>query len=154
MASVVRTYYSWEVATTSDRSYTTVIMGLWTWAELSIGMLISCAPVLPKFVHHFSPKIVKYLNPSSKSSEPRTGSCTPSAHSEPKVRGPSGKTMLFSPRSDGRATPEISAELYDFKSLSKDGYLTLNDNIQTSIDDEADKSPTKRADLQGGHWSV
>ena len=32
-------------------------MGLWTWAEMSIGVLIACLPVTPKFVSFVGPKI-------------------------------------------------------------------------------------------------
>ena len=32
-------------------------MGLWTWAEMSIGVLVCCLPVTPKFFSSVNPKI-------------------------------------------------------------------------------------------------
>lgn len=62
--SIVRTYYSFKIVQSPDVSYNTVIMGLWTWAEVTSGMVISCLPVMPKFFQHFGAKT--YLSFSSK----------------------------------------------------------------------------------------
>lgn len=32
-------------------------MGLWTWAELTTGILVSCLPVVPRFFQHVGPKL-------------------------------------------------------------------------------------------------
>lgn len=34
-------------------------MGLWTLAEIATGIIVSCLPVLPKFVRHTGPKIYR-----------------------------------------------------------------------------------------------
>ena len=52
MTSIVRTYYSYQVPKSSDRTYKLELMGLWGWAELTIGIIVGCLPVLPKFLHH------------------------------------------------------------------------------------------------------
>ena len=36
-------------------------MGLWTYAELSTGVCISCLPVIPKFFQHVAPKLSSAL---------------------------------------------------------------------------------------------
>ena len=42
-------------------------MGVWTWAEMSIGILVCCLPVVPKFVSFVSPKIQTMLSSMRKS---------------------------------------------------------------------------------------
>ncbi len=32
-------------------------MGLWTWAEITTGIIVSCLPTTPKFFQHFGPKV-------------------------------------------------------------------------------------------------
>ena len=34
-----------------------VQMGLWTYAELATGVIVSCLPVIPKFFQHVGPRI-------------------------------------------------------------------------------------------------
>ena len=36
-----------------------VIMGFWTYAEMTIGLVVSCLPVMPRFFHHIGPKFSK-----------------------------------------------------------------------------------------------
>ncbi len=42
-----------------DITFNTIVMGLGGTAELSIGVLVSCLPVLPRFVQHFGPVIIR-----------------------------------------------------------------------------------------------
>lgn len=37
-------------------------MGLWTYAEISIGIVISCTPIFPRFYKEFGPKIYAVLS--------------------------------------------------------------------------------------------
>ena len=41
-------------------------MGLWAWAELAIGIIVSCLPVMPRFFQHVGPKVYKTLSFRSK----------------------------------------------------------------------------------------
>lgn len=43
-----------------------MLMGLWGWAELAIGIIVGCLPVMPKFFQHIGPKVLKTLSFSSK----------------------------------------------------------------------------------------
>ena len=36
-------------------------MFFWAYAEISIGTIVSCLPVLPKFFRHFGPKVYSVL---------------------------------------------------------------------------------------------
>ena len=57
VSSILRTYYTWKMATSPDITYHMVQMGLWTYAELATGVIISCLPVIPKFFQHVCPGI-------------------------------------------------------------------------------------------------
>ena len=47
-----------------DASYEVMFMGLWTWAEITTGIIISCLPITPKFFQYFGPK-VRHMFPAS-----------------------------------------------------------------------------------------
>jgi hypothetical protein len=38
-------------------------MGYWAWAEMSTGIIISCLPVVPRFVQHFGRKYHHHCRP-------------------------------------------------------------------------------------------
>ena len=57
MASILRTHYNLKLYYSEDVSYNLGKMGLWTYAEIAIGIIVSCLPVLPRFFQHFGPKI-------------------------------------------------------------------------------------------------
>lgn len=66
VTSILRVYYAWEIVKSHDISYNIAKIGFWTFAEISIGIIVCCAPVLPKFFRHFGAKLYGTL--SSKSS--------------------------------------------------------------------------------------
>ncbi|MCJ1449718.1 hypothetical protein MMC28_000046 [Mycoblastus sanguinarius] len=57
LTSILRTYYTWRVVESPDISYNIIIMGIWAYVEVTIGIIISCLPILPRFVQHFGPRI-------------------------------------------------------------------------------------------------
>ena len=57
ISSVLRTYYTWKIVTSPDITYHMVQMGLWTYAELATGVIVSCLPVIPKFFQYMGPRI-------------------------------------------------------------------------------------------------
>lgn len=66
VTSIVRTYYSFQVPKSSDRTYNLELMGLWSWAELTIGIIVGCLPVLPKFIRHICSKVSRNFSSTSK----------------------------------------------------------------------------------------
>lgn len=62
VTSILRTYYSFQVSKSSDKSYNLELMGLWSWAELTIGIIVGCLPVIPKFFQHAGPRVFKILS--------------------------------------------------------------------------------------------
>lgn len=57
ISSILRLYYTWKIVASPDVTYHMVQMGLWTYAELAIGVIISCLPVIPKFFQHVGPRV-------------------------------------------------------------------------------------------------
>ena len=57
VTSILRTSYAWQITQSRDSSYNVARMSLWTHAEIAIGIIVNCVPVLPRFFHHFSPKV-------------------------------------------------------------------------------------------------
>ena len=59
---MVRTYYSFQVPKSSDKTYNLELMGLWGWAELATGIIVGCLPVMPKFIQHVGPRFSQSLS--------------------------------------------------------------------------------------------
>ena len=53
----MRTYYNWQLYQSSDLKWYIAKVGLWTWAEIGIGILISCLPVSLRFFQHVKVKV-------------------------------------------------------------------------------------------------
>ncbi|KAL9124965.1 MAG: hypothetical protein Q9175_008152 [Cornicularia normoerica] len=87
ITSIVRTYYSFQVAKSSDKSYKLELMGLWGWAELAIGIIVGCLPVMPKFIQQVGPKVLKSLSFRSKYK------LRPARNLEIRVKAPSGNAF-------------------------------------------------------------
>lgn len=148
--SIIRTYYTWQDTKTSDASYTAVVMGLWCWAEVAIGILISCVPVLPRFFQHFGPKIVQYFTLGSKPSTFKSSFNKSSNRIAAKIRALPDLKTHFSQQSDGPTTAELSTELDNVKRLPNGKYVML-DNFEAGPGEmEGTEIPTRRDDLEIG----
>ena len=65
--SILRTMHSVDLAKGSDFSYDVAIMGLWSWAEVTSGVLISCFPVMLRFFQHFWPQVCIFFSSHTES---------------------------------------------------------------------------------------
>ena len=162
VTSIMRTYYTWRVIQSPDITYNLCIMGLWAYAEISIGILVSCLPVLPKFFKNFGPRIYGFfslqnwlvilLRPKMRS----TGTTDKTGTS-------SGIRRPFTKRSGDNSIPEtwndsnLSSSELKGAYINLDGYETLppkpagtNSITPTSINGPA----TRREDLESGQYSV
>ena len=61
VASIIRTYYTWQMFESYDLSWGLGPMGLCAWAEVSIGIMAGCLPSLPRFLKHVGPKIYRCI---------------------------------------------------------------------------------------------
>lgn len=60
-----------------DISYNVIVIGLWSWAEMTTGVIISCLPAMPRFFQHVGPKVYSAfygepILPSGSKSDPRS----------------------------------------------------------------------------------
>lgn len=139
ITSIIRTYYTWKVVKSSDFSYNIIVLGLWTYAELTIGIIVSCLPVSPRFFNHIGPKIYEILTFGSLSEillRHRLRSTDNSDETNPtsRIRQP------FPRRSGGASTPETWNNSRHSKSELKGEYITL---------DEYDTQQSKSAAMNG-----
>ena len=156
ITSIIRTYYTWKVVKSSDFSYNIIVMGIWTYAELTIGIIVSCLPVLPRFFNHIGPKIYEILVFGSWSKillRHRLRSTDNSDETNPtsRIRQP------FPERSGEASTPETWKNYRHSKSELRAEYITL-DEYETQQSKSAamngltppliDDLTTKREDLE------
>ena len=62
---------------TDDTSWELVPMGHWTWAELSIGIIVGCLPSMPKFFQHFGHKVHQSIHGAASEREASSSTDTP-----------------------------------------------------------------------------
>lgn len=136
-------------------------MGLWTYAELSTGIVISCLPVIPKFFQHIGPKVSSALRlryKSTKNSGVEAASIIPSdKRRAEKLKLPSFKHTFASVLT--KTEEDNDRELYNQQSLPKGEYVMLHeettiprrDATRELIQMPAAKLATKRDDLETGN---
>ena len=130
MTSIVRTYYSFQVPKSSDKTYNLELMGLWGWAELAIGIIVGCLPIMPKFFQHIGPKVYKTLSFGSKKEiSPAHGikdtHKTAKANAFTKIQRPFAKY-------DGPSVSNSLTDPYNPQTQLYDDYLTL-DKLESSL---------------------
>ena len=127
LASILRTYHIWQQFNTYDASWQLGRLAPWTWAELSIGIVVGCLPSLPKFFGHIGPKIYRRVSGTGSGREINAAH-VPKSKALNKVKRPFGKYGFGSIVSDPSDNPNIPrAQLHD-------RYLVL---------DEFDASPPR-----------
>ena len=158
---MLRTYYTWRFVHSPDISYNVVPMGMWNYAELSTGIIISCVPVIPKFFQHVGPKVLATFTLKSR---PISGSSNTPTPATPlakirtdKVMVPSLKNRFSSVTSDTET--DDGHELSGEQSLPNGGYMVLDDEMKVAKRDAAGdlvqipaaKLATARDDLERGY---
>lgn len=68
VTSIMRTYSTFQFIKSSDKSYVAGPFGLWSMAELTVGVITGCLPVMPKFFKHVGPKVLNTFSPHSEPS--------------------------------------------------------------------------------------
>lgn len=116
-------------------SYTIVPIGMWTYAEHSIGICVSCLPVIPKFFQHIGPKLSSALttlkprfttkNSANKGLASSAKSPSVQTAEREKLKLPSFKITFTSVLSS--VLKEHDHELYDKQSLPNSEYALLHE---------------------------
>ena len=151
--SIVRTYYGCQLAASPDKSYLLAAHGLCNEVELSVGVLIGCFPIMPKFFQHVGPKITEALTFWSKAAS-RNGdnlghrSMTSETHILTKIKNPFAKYKVSSSVVESRKDPyaQLHREYYtwDESAASQRQATTAFAPIQVSNA----KVATRRDDLE------
>ena len=164
ITSILRTYYTWKIVQSPDISYNMVPMGMWTYAELSTGIVISCLPVIPRFFQHIGPKLSSAFTLRSKYTKDsgiEAASTTPSdkVRSE-KLKLPSFKHTFTSIVST--AEKDNDHELDSQRTLPKGEYVKLHEDAAfpgRNTSKELNPMPaarlaTARDDLESGYGKI
>ena len=139
-------------------------MGMWTYAELSTGIVISCLPVIPRFFQHIGPKLSSAFTLRSKYTKDfgiEAASTTPSdKFRTEKLKLPSFKHTFTSVVST--AKKDNDHELDSQQSLPKGEYVKLREdaafprrNASKDITPmPAARLATARDDLESGYGRI
>ncbi len=142
-------------------TYNMCIMGLWAYAEISIGIIVSCLPVLPKFFTHVGPKIYVSLSLGNlsgivlrpkvtsigKTNKTATSSGVRRAFTEPKSKGGMTETWNDSDHSSELNGQYIALDDYDMQAPKSAAMKRLTQTL-------ADGPATRREDLESGKGGV
>ena len=144
VTSILRTYHTAKIFNLQDISFNNAKMGLWTYAEITIGILVSCAPVLPRFFRHCGPRVYQKVS-FRRSNHRRLFSNSPFSGSKGRPNEPPPNSVTA--RADGVCglAPPPVAKLNgdDHKSALSDMTVPLDCSIQT-----VGGWPTTRGDLE------
>ena len=161
VTSIFRTYYSFQVSKSSDKTYNLELMGLWSWAELTIGIIVGCLPVMAKFFQHASARVSKilsfrYKNEISPAQDVKTRDETPKANGFTKIQRPFTRHVRSS-------MSESSSDPYSPQARLRGDYLTPDNFVSslpnaTTADEPNQPSgviiATRREDLEYGQRRV
>ena len=166
ITSILRTYYTWVIVRSVDQSYNIARMAMWAMAELSIGVVISCLPVIPKFFQHMGPKLSSAFTLGSRSRKDSRNEWISTAPSD-KVQATSKLkltsikhtfTSVFSNK-ELDTVKEDCHGLYDQQTLPSQDYVMLHEGTNVSRRDRlgelcqmpAARLATVRDDLENGY---
>lgn len=146
----MRTYYTWQLSHSPDKSYLMAVCGLWTDAELSVGFIVGCFPVMPKFFQHVRPKVYEAFSFRSRSTDtfgndPNNRSKTHKADVLTQMKSPLAKYKIG--LSVLKASDDPYAHNLDVSGASQREAATTFDPIQVPNAGIA----TRREDLEYGH---
>ena len=155
--SIVRTYYTWQLAVSPDRSYLLAAHGLCSDTELSVGVLIGCFPIMPKFFQHIGPKLSEALSFRSKATSSNGDnlghrSMTPETHTLAKIENPVAKLKVGSgvvePCNDPYA--QVHGEHYTWNGSEASQLQAATEFAPTQVRVPVAKVATRRGDLEYG----
>ena len=161
MASIVRAYYSWVVDRGTDESYNLGKLNICAAAELGIGIIVGCLPVLPKFLQYASVKVSKALSFASKTTgKPRQdiGQESKGQHNAPKANALTSIKRSFAKYNAGADVTESWSDRYHSRAKNHGDYLTLTEFDAPSLQATEPLQPsslsggvaTRREDLEHG----
>ena len=146
ITSIVRTYYTSLLLTSSDVSYYIALIGCWTAAEMAAGILVFCLPIAPRFFSFLNPKIKSLISSLRKSTSFGDGpSGSGSGSSKPRsyetkapdlVKKPNGNFSTDRNNSTGGLAYEVNADSHENENERR----TLLADEEIGISNWSDKS--------------
>ena len=125
IASILRTYYTWQTVEALDTSWELLPMGYWTWTELSIGIIVGCLPTMPKFFQHIGPKLCRRVLGTAPEHGSSAEADTPNGHVLARFQRPFAKYGV------GLSVYEERNESYITCKQPRSEYVVL-DEVDTS----------------------
>lgn len=152
----MRTYFIWQLAESSDKSYMLAAFGLWSDAELSVGLLIGCCPVMPRFFQHVRPKLSEAFSfsprsVSNPSHHPKGRSKTPTVNGRVRIQNAFAKYRFGSVIAESDIEPytQQHAEYYTLIESEASQRQAVSAFAPTQASDAG--IATRRGDLEYGH---
>ena len=154
--SIMRTYYIWQLAESRDKSYMLAAFGLWSDAELSVGVFIGCTPVMPRFFQHVGPKVSEAFSIRPKAvnaigHDPKDRSRTHTINIIAKTKNPFAKYKFGSIITQSNIDPY--AQLHSEYHTLNESEALQSQAIQVFAPTQAPGTgiATRRDDLEYGH---
>ena len=123
-----------------------MLVGIWAWAEMAVGIIVSCLPIMPKFFQHFSPRVRRLLSLPIGTAD--CGGATGESYPSHKHQNP------FSRRGGRTRIPDVVDESFDLALRDKTQGATVKEYSITSPVDTVftpeGRTATKREDLEIG----
>lgn len=158
VTSILRTYYITKLTSSPDTSYMIMLTGRWTLAEMTVGIVISCSPVMPRFFRHFSSKAQEVFSWISNTSS--WFRFRPSSTSKSRSKSPSEWPLGQDRSNDSPPVGQISSlgrqtrhhvTHVTLGSLDKFDQEIFGDGVMNQRYSALDEGPaTKRQDLEAG----
>ena len=154
VTSILRTYYAWQIVKSPDVTYNMLFMGLWAYAEISIGIIVSCLPVFPKFLKHINLKVFSV----GSLSETGLRHKLPFIGNTDKTNASPGSGRPYGKPNGASNVPKMWNQSYQPESELKGAYITINDDMQQTKSAAtngltptlAAGSATKREEIENG----
>ena len=121
IASILRTYYTWQTVEARDTSWELLPMGYWTWTELSVGIIVGCLPTMPKFFQHIGPKLRHRILGTAPENVLSAEADTPKGHVLTRFQRPFAKYGIGLSVSDSRDDSYITCKQPRSEYLVLDG---------------------------------
>ena len=161
MASIVRTYYTWVVDRGTDESYSLGFLNICAAAELAIGIIVGCLPIMPKFLQHANVKVSKALSFASKStskSRQESGQESKGQSDTPKANALISIKRSFAKYKAAADVTESWSDRYHSRTKIYGDYLTLAEFDAPSLQateplqpwSRGEDTATGREDLEHG----
>ena len=132
----MRTYYTWRVVESQDTNWDLLPMALWTWAELSIGIIVGCLPTLPRFIQHIGTKIRVNFSGSGTGRGAGAAALPLKANVLASIRRPFGKYGIGPSITDSWNDPDMPRAQF------REEYLVLDGFDKPSLKEEPRNTPS------------